>query len=47
MKAHSKDHASRRGLLKMVSTRACLLTYLRHKDHPRYAAVIARLGLRK
>lgn len=47
MKTHSKDHASRRGLLKMVSKRSSLLGYLRNKDHSRYAAVIARLGLRK
>ena len=47
MKTHSKDHASRRGLLKMVSKRSSLLGYLRNKDHARYAAVIARLGLRK
>ncbi|MFM7110344.1 MAG: 30S ribosomal protein S15, partial [Planctomycetota bacterium] len=42
-----KDHASRRGLLKMVSKRSSLLGYLRNKHHARYAAVIARLGLRK
>ena len=29
MRIHQKDHASRRGLLKMVSTRNSLLTYLR------------------
>ena len=47
MRAHKKDHASRRGLLKMVSNRSGLLTYLRKKDRNRYLAVIGRLGLRK
>jgi small subunit ribosomal protein S15 len=47
MRTHKKDHASRRGLLKMVSKRSCLLTYLRNKDRSRYQAVISRLGLRK
>ena len=46
-KAHKKDHASRRGLLKMVSKRSSLLTYLRTKDRPRYLALIQSLGLRK
>ena len=46
-KAHKKDHASRRGLLKMVSKRSGLLSYLRNKDRNRYLAVIGRLGLRK
>ena len=47
MRTHKKDHASRRGLLKMVSKRSGLLTYLRNKDRSRYQAVIGRLGLRK
>jgi small subunit ribosomal protein S15 len=47
MRLHKKDHASRRGLLKMVSKRSGLLTYLRDKDRSRYLAVIGRLGLRK
>ena len=46
-RTHKKDHASRRGLLKMVSKRSCLLTYLRNKDRNRYLAVIGKLGLRK
>lgn len=46
-RAHKKDHASRRGLLKMVSKRSGLLAYLRETDRPRYLAVIGRLGLRK
>jgi small subunit ribosomal protein S15 len=46
-KLHKKDHASRRGLLKMVSKRSTLLAYLRDKDRPRYLALIQSLGLRK
>ena len=47
MRANKKDHASRRGLLKMVSKRADLLKYLQAKDRPRYLALIQKLGLRK
>ena len=47
LRTHKKDHASRRGLLMMVSKRSGLLTYLRNKDRNRYLAVIGRLGLRK
>ena len=46
-KLHKKDHASRRGLLKMVSKRSGLLGYLKAKDRSRYQTVIGRLGLRK
>ena len=47
MRAHKKDHASRRGLLKMVSKRSSLLAYLRRIDRQRYLTLIAQLGLRK
>jgi small subunit ribosomal protein S15 len=47
LRTHKKDHASRRGLLMMVSKRSGLLTYLRNKDRNRYLTVINRLGLRK
>jgi small subunit ribosomal protein S15 len=46
-KANSKDHHSRRGLLKMVSRRRRLLDYLKGKDFDRYRALIEKLGLRK
>lgn len=46
-KAHSKDHHSRRGLLKMVSKRRRLLSYLRSTNLNLYRDVIKRLGLRK
>jgi len=47
MRAHKKDHASRRGLIRMVNRRTSLLSYLRTTDRERYLAVIGRLGLRK
>jgi small subunit ribosomal protein S15 len=47
LRTHKKDHASRRGLLMMVSKRSGLLTYLRNKDRSRYLSIISRLGLRK
>jgi small subunit ribosomal protein S15 len=46
-KDHSKDHHSRRGLLKMVNNRRALLAYLRNTDRARYQALIEKLGLRK
>ncbi len=46
-KDHKKDHHSRRGLLIMVGRRRRLLDYLKKKDQARYAAIIAKLGLRK
>jgi small subunit ribosomal protein S15 len=47
MRTHEKDHASRRGLLGLVSKRNRLLNYLRINDRARYVAVIGKLGLRK
>lgn len=46
-KAHSKDHHSRRGLLKLVSQRRRLLDYLKREELDRYKSVIERLGLRR
>ncbi len=46
-KSHPKDHASRRGLLKLVGHRRRLLDYLKKNDVKRYAALLDRLGLRK
>ncbi len=46
-KMHKKDHASRRGLLMMVSKRTGLLKYLRQHDRKSYLDVIGRLNLRK
>ncbi len=47
LKAHKKDHHSRRGLLQMVGRRRRLLDYLRREDVERYRAIISRLGLRR
>jgi small subunit ribosomal protein S15 len=46
-KTHTKDHHSRRGLLKLVGRRRRLLDYLKGKDLERYRTTIERLGLRK
>jgi small subunit ribosomal protein S15 len=47
LKEHRKDHASRRGLLKMVGTRSALLKYISKKDVKRYQKIISQLSLRK
>lgn len=46
-KTHKKDHHSRRGLLKLVSTRRRLLDYLKRIGIERYRSLIGRLNLRK
>ena len=46
-KTHKKDHASRRGLLMLVSKRRRLLDYLKMHDADRYRDVIGKLGIRK
>ena len=46
-KAHAKDNHSRRGLIKMVSTRRKLLDYVKATDVKRYESLIERLGLRR
>jgi small subunit ribosomal protein S15 len=45
--AHKGDHASRRGLLKLVTQRRKLLDYLKDTDAARYQEVVSRLGLRR
>ncbi len=47
LKAHKKDHHSRRGLLMLVGRRRRMLDYLTGNDIERYRAVIAKLGLRR
>ncbi len=44
---HKKDHHSRQGLLKMVSTRRRLLSYLKNNDTKKYEEILSKLGLRK
>ena len=46
-KTHAKDNHSRRGLIKLVSTRRRLLDYVKSNDVARYQALIGRLGLRR
>lgn len=46
-KSHSKDHHSRRGLLKMVSQRRKMLDYLKRTNADNYRKLIEQLGLRK
>ena len=46
-KIHPKDHASRRGLLKLVGQRRRLLRYIKNRDINEYRDLIAKLGLRK
>ncbi|MCP4434276.1 MAG: 30S ribosomal protein S15 [Actinomycetia bacterium] len=47
LKAHKKDHHSRRGLLMLVGKRRRFLDYLRDNDVERYRELIAELGLRR
>ena len=47
LRAHPKDHHSRRGLLKIVGRRRGLLNYLQRKDVEAYRALIQDLGLRR
>jgi small subunit ribosomal protein S15 len=47
LRSHSKDHHSRRGLLKMVGRRRRLLRYLERNDLERYRSLVAELGLRR
>ena len=46
-KSHVKDNHSRRGLLKLVSTRRSLLDYLKKTDEKRYKVLIERLNIRR
>jgi small subunit ribosomal protein S15 len=46
-KVHTRDHHSRRGLLKMVGQRRRLLDYLKATKIDRYRAIVKELGLRK
>ncbi|NQU80420.1 MAG: 30S ribosomal protein S15 [Bacteroidetes bacterium] len=46
-KVNKKDHASRRGLLKMVGQRRRLLRYLKNNDIDKYRELLVKLNLRK
>ncbi len=47
LKIHTKDHASRRGLLMMVAKRRSLLDYLKRTKNERYQSLLERLNLRR
>ena len=46
-KTHGKDSHSRRGLLKLVSTRRSLLDYIKKKDETRYKALLEKHNIRR
>ena len=46
LRMHKKDHASRRGLLKLVGQRRNLLAYLQKHNLERYRAILEKLNLR-
>ncbi len=47
LREHKHDHASRRGLVKLVGRRRRLLGYLNSEDVNRYRSIVAKLGLRR
>ena len=47
LRTHTKDHHSRRGLLKLVGRRRRLLDYLQRTNVEGYRALIKELGLRR
>ncbi|MDP3900996.1 MAG: 30S ribosomal protein S15 [bacterium] len=47
LKKHKKDLHSKRGLLKMVSQRRALLSYLKREDEKRYNSLVRKVGLKK
>ncbi|MEB3826443.1 30S ribosomal protein S15 [Phormidium sp. CCY1219] len=46
LKSNKKDHASRRGLLKMIGQRKRLLGYISANNPHHYRELITRLGIR-
>jgi small subunit ribosomal protein S15 len=47
LRAHPKDHHSRRGLLKLVGQRRRLQDYMQRTDLEAYRELIKELGLRR
>ena len=47
LKNNTKDHHTRRGLMKMVGQRRRLLNYLERTDITTYRSLIGDLGIRK
>ncbi|OGZ26952.1 MAG: 30S ribosomal protein S15 [Candidatus Nealsonbacteria bacterium RIFOXYB1_FULL_40_15] len=46
LKIHPKDFHSKRGLLKMVSKRRKLMSYLKGTDEKRYEELVKKAGLK-
>lgn len=46
-KTHGKDNHSRRGLLKLVSTRRSLLDYVKKNDEARYKTLLEKHNIRR
>lgn len=44
---HKSDHASRRGLVRLVNQRRKLLDYLKSTQPQKYQELVERLGLRR
>ncbi|MBK8700325.1 MAG: 30S ribosomal protein S15 [Saprospiraceae bacterium] len=47
LKDNRKDNSCRRALLTLVGKRKRLLSYLQHKDLPKYRELIEKLNIRK
>lgn len=47
LKLHSKDHSSRRGLLRKVSTRRSLMRYLKKENAESYEQLIKKLKIKQ
>jgi small subunit ribosomal protein S15 len=47
LKKHPKDFHSKKGLLKMVSKRKRLLSYLKEEEEKRYNTILKKIGLKK
>lgn len=46
LKAHPKDHSSRRGLLRKVSSRRSLMRYLKRENAAGYEALVKKLKIK-
>ncbi len=47
LKVHKGDHHTRRGLMKLIGQRRCLLDYVQRDNVERYRSLIGRLGIRR
>ncbi len=47
LREHDKDHAGRRGLLRIVGRRRRLLDYVKRKNPQQYLDLLRRLDIRK